>query len=708
MSANLRVKALFLSLLASLGLATGTANSVVLYKAYPDAGPTQTFENYAKGNIGVLAQGYSTVDFLVAYRALTGRKVSDADIQVLSTIRKNWYDHDGGIFGFDWLSLRQTLPHEKSLERAYATFSGPCRGDAFSVAASKLKHLLDTFGAKDAAVLEWVRGQDAVFSHCWVNATATLLQELPASAPQWLRKERAYQIAAATLYEGDYPKARTLFDQIGKDADSPWHNYAPYLIGRSYLEQADNTSDEEQRLVLKEAIAYLEAQKPTSQEDQARLQQLTRRAQYSLAPEVELARMETAIGEADWGPETQQDLNDYFFAINRDLSGYKKPPRRPVLDIVGKGGLTDWLYTVQGVEQYPRKLGEDFNGMVAEWRKSHSDAWLVAALMNAKALPETPQDLLDAAASIKPGTAGYAAAQYNLLRLRHDDILKMRGPDIDTRKRDAALVSDTQRLLSASGKYFPGRDANLLHQLIALHTDNPCTFVQNTWMHASAEGGGAGASGFAEPLADAMNAKASLDTFVKFWSCTKDSQPDAHKELTSVVWLRAVLLGRDDVVKLLAPEFKAIYSKDVSYIDAYLSETGSEKRYALAKLLLANEDLKAYLSDMPWKRYGSLVHAGDFSSFYEGPVLFQDEASLEKAHQEAEALGKAEKSGTYVGEMVLTYVRSHPFDMSNPATLAAYVSASRGALPTSRAAFRILKHWYWFTPSARRTKYYYD
>ncbi|MCT7317426.1 hypothetical protein N5I87_15570 [Ralstonia sp. CHL-2022] len=706
---KLRVKTAFLCLLASLGLATGNANSVVLYAPYPETGPTQSFETYAKGNIGVLAQGYSTVDLLVAYRVLTGHKLSDAEIRILSTIRKNWYDYNGSYFGSDWLSVRQTLPHEKALERAYATNFGPCRDNAFSAATSKLKQLFDRFGSKDAAVLEWVRGQDAVFSHCWVTATATRPQELPEFAPQWLKKERAYQIAASALYEGDFPKARTFFRQIGRDKDSPWNNYAPYLIGRSYLEQADNASDEERQTVLKEAFSYLETQKPTSKEDKARLRQLVRRAQYALAPEAELARMETAIGEADWGPEIQQDLNDYFYSINRDLSGYKKPRRRPVLDAVGRGGLTDWLYTVQGIEQYPRKLGEDFNGVVGQWRKTRSDAWLVAALMNAKALSETPQDLLDAAASVKPGAAAYAAAQYNLLRLQHEDIQTSRRPDVDTKQLDATFASDAQRLLSSSWKYFPGRDANLLHQFIALHTDNACTFVQNAWMYASAEGGGSGASGFPGRLADAMNTKANLDTLVKFWSCSRNSQSEAHKELTSVVWLRAVILGRSDVVRLLTPEFKALYNKDVSHIDAFLSESGSKKGYALAQLLLANEDLKAYLSDMPWKRYGSLVHASDFSSFSGGPVLFQDDASLDEAHKEAETLGTAEKSVTYVGDLVLTYVRSHPFDLSNPATLASLVSASRGAdaLPVSRAAFRILNHWYWFTPSSRHTKYYY-
>ena len=62
--------------------------------------------------------------------------------------------------------------------------------------------------------------------------------------PEWnalLRQDRAYQIAAANFYTGNYDDAIAGFVAIGKDKASPWSRWGEYLAARAEVRKSAST-----------------------------------------------------------------------------------------------------------------------------------------------------------------------------------------------------------------------------------------------------------------------------------------------------------------------------------------------------------------------------------------------------------------------------------------------------------------------------------
>ena len=59
--------------------------------------------------------------------------------------------------------------------------------------------------------------------------------ELDASATPQARADRAYQIATASFYAGQWDAAVTRFRAIAADRTSPWQPWGEYLAGRAFL-----------------------------------------------------------------------------------------------------------------------------------------------------------------------------------------------------------------------------------------------------------------------------------------------------------------------------------------------------------------------------------------------------------------------------------------------------------------------------------------
>jgi hypothetical protein len=61
---------------------------------------------------------------------------------------------------------------------------------------------------------------------------------LPADAVRWMKADRAYQIAAAEFYAGQFDAASADFLRIAGDRLSPWHGIASYLAARAPIREA--------------------------------------------------------------------------------------------------------------------------------------------------------------------------------------------------------------------------------------------------------------------------------------------------------------------------------------------------------------------------------------------------------------------------------------------------------------------------------------
>src|SRR5262249_42280766 len=134
-----------------------------------------------------------------------------------------------------WIKARQEVVTEDHLPEIYVSrrdgrfdYFPNCTKNAFEVAIQTLNDRVARFGKDDPGVNEWLRGQDQVFSNCGGSSTAPALPS--AESPVWLRKDRDYQIGAALFYQTNYEAARTQFEKIGEDIDSPWQQTARYLV----------------------------------------------------------------------------------------------------------------------------------------------------------------------------------------------------------------------------------------------------------------------------------------------------------------------------------------------------------------------------------------------------------------------------------------------------------------------------------------------
>jgi len=133
-----------------------------------------------------------------------------------------------------------------------------CPNDAWDQARRTLIERSKVWGAKGPALRDWLEAQHRVFARCPLGpayyrtdlpgrgpmnpeyAKQFLLPDMtlpdpPANAPALLVKDRAYQRAAALLYEGHYPEAEAAFKAIAADESSPWREWGMYLAFRARL-----------------------------------------------------------------------------------------------------------------------------------------------------------------------------------------------------------------------------------------------------------------------------------------------------------------------------------------------------------------------------------------------------------------------------------------------------------------------------------------
>jgi hypothetical protein len=131
-----------------------------------------------------------------------------------------------------------------------------CPNDAWEQARRTLTDRSRLWGAKSAALHDWVAVQHRVFARCPLGPGYFLadlsnrwpvnpeyakqfilpdmsLPDAPDGAPALLVKDRAYQRAAALLYEGHYKEAESAFSAIAKDTASPWREWGTYLALRA-------------------------------------------------------------------------------------------------------------------------------------------------------------------------------------------------------------------------------------------------------------------------------------------------------------------------------------------------------------------------------------------------------------------------------------------------------------------------------------------
>jgi len=418
-------------------------------------GPDAPYDAFVRGRLGVPQTGYRTRHLVVLYRSMSGLPLSveeqGAAVKANGHFNSNWNTEQqnpslqhGGFLA--WVEVRKGFgPVDGFIPQnplgtqdawQFDSYFERCLDDAFSNAARTLRDRVAAYGGHSPDVVEWVRGQDVVFHNCDKPKVSPTV--LPVSASAWLRYDRAYQQAAALLYQGNYDDAVSTFAAIAADSGSPWSTLSRYLVGRIMVRRAvaleayspplgaDQSKEPtpEQRL-----SRYLERLRVARTEliamrGETRMRPLTHaldalldRVNARLEPELQARTLASRLTTSTPDPNFYQDVLDLSYllsdnsAVNDDALSQrpKTVVPAPVNDADRRAAdLLTWIKAFHAGDEA---------ASLQHWKSSHSNPWLVATLTFVKTSDADLPELLQAAASVRPNETAYAAVTYHRLRL---------------------------------------------------------------------------------------------------------------------------------------------------------------------------------------------------------------------------------------------------------------------------------------------------
>jgi len=259
----------------------------------------------------------------------------------------------------------------------------------------------------------WLEAQIQVFAKC-SGETAFVPLDEPAS--NWLpleQHDRRYQIAAAYFYDGQYLEAASRFEEIGRNADSPWQDLGRYLVGRSLAREATVNENDPRRHLELSLNAYRElADDPEYLADFPSVPGQIRHIRTRIDARAVQSEIEQRIFD-DPASVSAEDLFNYVYLRRR------ASPTDEATD------YARWVWYATNAQTTPEEV-------VEQWRAEQSPAWLYIALARASSsLDEsTLTELLLAAEALPEDTPGHLNILLRRIRIlgllgRVDDGLRL-------------------------------------------------------------------------------------------------------------------------------------------------------------------------------------------------------------------------------------------------------------------------------------------
>src|SRR5262249_17237841 len=185
-----------------------------------------------------------------------------------------------------------------------------------------LARRIDRFGPDSPELKDWIQAQDAVYSNCSGPGSIPALAK--SGFPSIIQADRAYQIAAANFYSGNFDTAAQMFKDIAADQVSPWHDLAPYLVARAPVRKAtpsagpgkcdrDLLAQAESQLIKILGRTDLRSVHPAA----SRLLNFVR---FRLHPDERLRELSRDIVNKDAAGEFKQNLTDYTLLLDKHES----------------------------------------------------------------------------------------------------------------------------------------------------------------------------------------------------------------------------------------------------------------------------------------------------------------------------------------------------------------------------------------------------
>ena len=271
-----------------------------------------------------------------------------------------------------------------------------CFPNAYRNAAATLLQRIQEHGAADPSVREWTTGEDAVLVNCTAGGPPP--PEVP-NAPDWLKADRAYQIATTYFYQLEYARAAELYAAIGRDAGSPWRKLARYLTARAAVRAAISDKTPESIAVAQSALDGIAAD-PELAEYRDDAPRLASMLAFGTRPQERAQELAVSLVGANLPATLAPDLHD--------LEDLERTGKR----------YTDvgaWIYdidTLNGENSADAKAD-----ILRRWHETHALPWLVAALMCLA--PDDPDaaEAVTSSQAIDANAPAYYTLAWNRLRL---------------------------------------------------------------------------------------------------------------------------------------------------------------------------------------------------------------------------------------------------------------------------------------------------
>jgi hypothetical protein len=572
--------------------------AVFTYSQHPDF----PLGRFAAGELGVLQPTYARSYLVVAYRYLAGAPLDKEEQKAAAALwderLQPYWENDSENWAKTWLEARSKVPGVAAVttitayravdkKDSYQTYLN-CSQDAFRNAASTLNKMIEKSGAASAEVKDWAQAQDQVFASC--SEGATLPSPASVDALAAIKANRAYQIAAANFYAGNFDAAEKLFGQIAADASSSWRQVAPYLVARTLVRKATLSAGENQTDKATLARAESQLKKVLADNDLAIMHNAAKRllsfVRFRLSPEERLHELAQAVVKKNGGASLKQDLVDYTLLLDKFM-GDDEEKKFAELPKVGRADdVTDWALTFQ--------VKDSLDYSLQKWEKTASLPWLIASLSKVTAANPKSASLVEAAARVNRDSPAYASIAYHSARLM-----------IEANRKDEARKR-LDSLLASYGSSLPRSALNLFLSLrmkvatthddflkYALRVPSGTTFDEDG-RELPAETSSENKSKesprkrvtFDVDATRVMNEKLPL-TILKELAASKTLPSHLRRDVAIAAWARAVLLDDEEAASALVPVLEALAPELKQHLEAYLAAEGKDaKKFSGIYLML--------------------------------------------------------------------------------------------------------------------------
>jgi hypothetical protein len=293
--------------------------------------PDPPFIEFTQGKIGIVQPSFGRKTLTIAYRYLNGGSFTEQEQKALvDALNGKGPESDTDQKLKEWIEARKLVVKEEGeLPDVYRQTFGAydffpnCTSNAFEVATQTLKDRSARFGADNDDVHEWLSGQDIVFRNC--SDAHSLPRALGPERPEWLRKDRDYQIAASFFYSLQLDEAVKRFEQISQDNQSDWQSLSDYLVGRALVRKGSLERDESlKRMVNQKAEAYLVALSSRAGKYRDATRKLLGLVRYRLRPEERVRELAQTLTQQSGSIDLRQDLIDYVWLMDKFDAQLKK------------------------------------------------------------------------------------------------------------------------------------------------------------------------------------------------------------------------------------------------------------------------------------------------------------------------------------------------------------------------------------------------